>query len=68
MSLRHIAAVASVFKTGTDWLREKCVCLNFRTVTFGAGWQEAKLGDKIATYCNIEMFELFVRRLPCDTL
>ena len=68
MSLRHIAAVASVFKTGTDWLREKCACLNFRTVTFGAGWQEAKLGDKIATYCNIEMFELFVRRLPCDTL
>ena len=29
MSLRHIAAVASVFKTGTDWLREKCVCLNY---------------------------------------
>ena len=50
MSLRHIAAVASVFKTGTDWLREKCACLNFRTVTFGAGWKEAKLGDKIATY------------------
>ena len=49
MSLRHIAAVTSVFKTGTDWLREKCACLNFRTVTFGAGWQEAKLGDKIAT-------------------
>ena len=68
MSLRHIAAVASVFKTGTDWLREKCACLNFRTVTFGAGWQEAKLGDKIETYCNIEMFKWFVRRLLCDTL